>query len=283
MFSSIKILSSRQERLRLGALLSGFTSIEQIKPPSKLLLQSLSFYRYSGYSLEHIKGRIKLLGSAGLLLLVLSVALESPYPLLLLPLIPALEYVSCQQLINRRAQLFEQDYTALLMAQSSSVRTGQDPLAALIKADRLFKAESLVRLELQRLQRNLESGLTEEQVINRFAADIRHPDIGLFRSALLLARQQGSSLAVPLQRLARVTRQRQSFRRKTRAALAMQRLSAVGITLCAVLITGFQIISNPSGFELAWSNSTGQKILGLGISLLLAGMFWMLNLSRVRV
>lgn len=115
-----------------------------------------------------------------------------------------------------------------------------------------------------------------------FARSIGHPDIGLLRTALVLSRRQGSSLSACLHRLAKVTRQRQSFRRKVRGAVAMQRLSAFGIAGCTVIVGVIQFTSNPHALRQAWNFPAGRLALSGGLGLVAVGLLWMLHMSRRR-
>jgi len=183
----------------------------------------------------------------------------------------------------KAAENFERDYPALLVALASAVRTGLDPLVALMNARELFPAESPVRWELERVVEEIERGVPEERAIAAFGATSGHPDVPLFRNAFLLARREGSSLGECLHRLAKVTRQRQSFRRKIRSAVAMQKLSAIGIAGCAVFIGVFQSITNPTGLAIALSSEVGRAALIGGAGLMMAGLVWMFQLVKARI
>jgi Flp pilus assembly protein TadB len=136
--------------------------------------------------------------------------------------------------------------------------------------------------ELQKLNQALERGQSEDDAIRHFAGSVTHPDIALFRMAIILARRQGASLGDTLHRLTRVTRLRQSFRRRVKAALAMQRLSAIGISICAILIGLLQAATNPTAILTAWHTSLGKLFLLLGSGLVVVGLLWMLHLARER-
>jgi Flp pilus assembly protein TadB len=203
--------------------------------------------------------------------------------LLLLPEVLLVEFGALQRRAFKRAESFEADYTALLLSLASSIRTGLDPITALLEVQKLFHKDSEVRRQLVLLKKQIEAGDTETKSIREFARDIDHPDLPLFRTAFLLARKEGSSLGPCLERLARVTRQRQSFRRKARAAVAMQKLSALGIVGCCVVIAIIQFLASPEGFMKAANTPLGQKFMGAGIALLAAGTYWMLRIARVRL
>jgi len=183
----------------------------------------------------------------------------------------------------QRAQLFEKDYTTFLLAFASAVRTGLDPLVALVKSARLFDQKSILRKEIEKVNDDLESGMREDQAVEKFASSVKHPDIRLLRTAIILSRKQGASLGECLQRLARVTRQRQSFRRKIKATLALQRLSAIGISVCALIIGLIQFLTNVEGVRFALSSSVGQAFLAAGAGLILTGLVWMLKISQDKV
>lgn len=183
----------------------------------------------------------------------------------------------------KRAESFERDYPAFLLALCSSIRTGLDPLTALQNLQKLFPGNGELGRELKILNDAVLSGKNEEQAIAAFGRNIRHPDITLFRTAFLLARRQGSSLGEALHRLAKVTRSRQSFRRKMRGAVAMQRLSAFGILFCALAIGLFQALTSPAALRDAFADPIGKQALAAGIVLMLIGIGWMIRLTRQRI
>jgi Flp pilus assembly protein TadB len=193
------------------------------------------------------------------------------------------EFMLLKRKVFNRAENFERDYPALLVALASSVRTGLDPLVALTQSEQLFSPQSQMGKELHSLRLCIERGDSEEDALASFGRSIAHPDIPLFRTAFILSRRQGASLGECMHRLARVTRQRQSFRRKVRSAVAMQKLSAVGIGGCAIVIGIIQMISNPTSISAAWHDPVGQRLLALGCGLILAGLGWMMNMARARM
>lgn len=185
-----------------------------------------------------------------------------------------------RRVLRQRARSVDRDLPALLTSVASSVRAGIDPLVALSEAREFLPVDSALTAELERFHRSLAAGGNEDEVIDRLFRDITTPDIELFKGCLRLSRKHGSSLAEPLHRVTRVVRQRQSFRRKTRAALAMHRMSAVGISLCAALIALMQGFTNPDGIQLALQHSIGSKLLMSGGVLIVIGVGWMMSLGR---
>jgi len=181
---------------------------------------------------------------------------------------------------KRRRAALERDLPALLTSVASSVRAGVDPLSAIANCEQYLPSDSPFREEARLFKVRLRSGEDEFQAIESFLSGENSPEVELFKRCLVLSRQHGSSLAEPLHRVVRVVRQRQSFRRKTRAALAMHRMSAIGIALCAALIAAMQGIMNARGVALAFTKTAGVVLLSVGGALIVSGVFWMLSMGK---
>ncbi|NMC62577.1 MAG: hypothetical protein GYA55_05345 [SAR324 cluster bacterium] len=199
---------------------------------------------------------------------------------LLSPLPFLIYFFWIERLIAKRTESFECDYPAFLLSLASGIRTGLDPIVALCREERVFHTNSLLKKELIHCRENLEKGMPEDKALGHFAESIAHPDIELFRIGFILARKQGSSLSHCLQRLVKVTRQRQSFRRKIASAVAMQKLSSFGIVVCAFAIGMIQFLGNPSAFSQAIAHPFGIKAIAFGAFLMSTGIVWMLSLTK---
>jgi len=284
---------SGQEALQRARLLSGdvtFTNkrtvtSDDILEENKLEIINWIYKRafYAGVDLKTINNWIKLYSLGTVVLLLAAIFLKNIFLLLPLIIAPMAVYLNLSFKTRKRTREFEKDYAPLLISLASSIRTGLDPLVALVQAKALFPQSSEVTKALEIFSTKIEAGITEEKAIRGFADDINHPDIELFRVAFLLARREGSSLGECLHRLAKVTRQRQSFRRKMRSAVAMQKLSAWGISGCAVVIGLVQYVTNPKSLSEAFSHPVGFKILIAGVTLIVMGLFWMLHMARAKV
>ncbi len=198
-------------------------------------------------------------------------------------IIYTLLYVKKSQETWRKTEAFERDYPAFLLSLASAIKTGLDPLDAITMSYEMFPSTSPVHREAKRVQDAIHDGLREDEAIRKFGADIPHPDIRLFHDSFVIARQCGASIAPTLYRLAKFTRQRQSFRRKSRAAVAMQRLSSYGIMGCCVAIGTVQFIANPKSILLCFSTQMGMLLLAAGGILMFLGMMWMLHITKRRI
>jgi Flp pilus assembly protein TadB len=181
---------------------------------------------------------------------------------------------------NKRCAAIERDLPALLTSIASSVRAGIDPLRAIADSEEYFPGDSPFVSEVRLFKQRIAHGEDESETIEQLLADDNHADIELFKRCILLSRRHGSSLADPLHRVVRVVRQRQSFRRKTRAALAMHRMSALGIALCALVIAVMQAAMNSRGVALAFEKTAGVVLLSVGGVLITVGVGWMLCMGK---
>lgn len=277
------MLSKAAEINRARVLLEGYYKSTTDQPKSESNATSdrvKQLYQFAGYTSANIRSQIIRFTVAVISSVLLLIVFGKAYLLLIVPLAISFEYLLLEARSTSRSQAFERDYTALLLSLASGVRTGLDPLVALMECRDMFEAGSEIHKELTQIKELIDSGRSEEEVICSIGSTIRHPDLQLFRSALLLARKEGASLGVSLERLARVTRQRQSFRRKIRGAVALQKLSAIGISLCAVVIAAIQFLTNPKGVMTAWRHPVGSYLLWLGILMIIIGLFWMLRMTR---
>jgi Flp pilus assembly protein TadB len=207
-----------------------------------------------------------------------SVSLVGSLIVCVLGLLGLLSYARRKE--RKRHAAIERDLPALLTSVASSVRAGIDPLRAIADAEEYFPADSPFVSEVRLFKQRIAQGEDEFETVEQLLAGDDHADVELFKRCILLSRRHGSSLADPLHRVVRVVRQRQSFKRKTRAALAMHRMSALGIALCAILIAVMQVAMNSKGVALAFEKTAGVVLLSVGGVLIAVGVCWMLCMGK---
>ena len=187
-------------------------------------------------------------------------------------------------LFKRKKELmdFEKDYTAFLSAFASSLNSGTDYLTAFINTGEIFPVSSGIYKEIKLLKENIENGASENEVIISFANKYNNEDIQNLRIALLISKSEGSSLSTILGRLIKIKRQKESFQRKIKTGLVMQKLSAIGIIICLILILLSQFIVNSKAVINALQHPLGFKMVSLGFFLIITGIFWMIKISRLK-
>jgi Flp pilus assembly protein TadB len=184
---------------------------------------------------------------------------------------------------RKRMQSFEREYPALLVALASMTKAGNDPFIAMLECRELFSCNSEMYQQLEAVSEAIAHGKTEKEALREFGKALEFVELDLLRSVLILGRQEGASLGNALMRLARVTRQRQSFYRKAQGSLAMQRLSTLGILICAISIVFMQYVANPEAVHLAITHPIGSLALSGGLLLVVVGGAWMIWLSQRKI
>ena len=107
-------------------------------------------------------------------------------------------------------------------------------------------------------------------------------DIGCFVVALLIQRDTGGNLAELLAGIATLVRERQTLRGQVRVATAEARLSAWILGLLPFALAAALHIAHPGFIGLLWTDSFGQRLLGIVAALLAMGLVWMRMLVRIR-
>lgn len=274
---------SNSSMQRAEILLSGFSENSQREEIVEEKERKLSLIDYSGISEKENKKINIILFAVAFIIVCVSVQLSNFIVLLGLPIVVAIKCLILLRKSSKRSSEFEMDYPAFLISLASSIRCGLDPLSAFLSCKDLFTKESPIYQAILESSNKIEEGVPEKDVINKFAYTIKHPDIALFRAAFILSRSEGSSLSKCLQRIAKVVRSRQSFRRKINAAVAMQKLSAFGIIGAVFGMFVLQLASGKEALEAAWNNPLGEKLIFTSITLISIGAIWMLKMTRSSV
>lgn len=185
--------------------------------------------------------------------------------------------------IGSRFKKFDDDYPVLLLSYVSLLKTGMTTIAGLESSGKGLDESSLVRAEVELLIERLRLGLTEEQAISSFGEDIAHPELELFVQSLLLSKRVGGQLSSTLERLARQVRKRQEFRKRAVAAIGMERGSmwAIGGIMSALLL--YMFIKSPELILPAFKSETGINIYQFGIAFIVVGVYWMKNVTNIKV
>jgi tight adherence protein B len=185
--------------------------------------------------------------------------------------------------IDRRFKAFDSDYPAFLMNLVSLLRTGMNTMNGMEAAAKALDEDSLVRAEVMLMLERLKYGVAEEKSIGSFAEDIYHEEIELFVQALLLSRRVGGNLSDTLDRLAKQVRKRQYFRASARAAVGLQRGSIAFILAIMAGMEVYLYFVYPEAIVKAIKDPTGWQVWQFGLTVILLGMFWVRQVTKIRV
>lgn len=185
--------------------------------------------------------------------------------------------------MDKRFKAFDADYPSFLLSLVGLLKTGMNVMNALEAAARGLEDDSLVKLEVEMMIERLRFGVSEDKSIGSFGEDIYHPEIELFVQALLLSRRVGGTLSDTLERLAKQVRKRQFFRASANAAVSMQRGSIWFIIGILTFIEMYLYWVYPQAVVGAWQDEMGWQVWQTGILFVLFGLFWVRQVTKIRV
>lgn len=185
--------------------------------------------------------------------------------------------------VEKRFKAFDADYPQFLLSLVGLLKTGMNPMQALEAASQGLEEGSLVKSEVELMMERLRFGVSEDKSIGSFGEDVFHPEIELFVQALLLSRRVGGTLSDTLDRLARQVRRRQYFRKSASAAIGMQRGSIWFIIGILAAMEVYLSIVYPEAVFGAWKDETGWQVWQFGIGVILLGIYWVRQVTKIRV
>lgn len=185
--------------------------------------------------------------------------------------------------VDRRFHAFDEDYPQFLMSLVGLLKTGMNTMTALEASAQGLNEGSLVKLEVDMMVERLRFGVSEDKSIGSFGEDIFHPEIELFVQALLLSSRVGGTLSDTLDRLAKQVRKRQYFRNSANAAVGMQRGSIWFIILILLGLELYLYFTFPEAIVGAWNDELGWQVWQFGIVVILLGIFWIRQVTKIRV
>lgn len=185
--------------------------------------------------------------------------------------------------VEKRFKAFDTDYSPFILSLVGLLKTGMNVMSALEAAAEGLEEGSLVRQEVELMMERLRFGVSEDKSIGAFGEDIFHPEIELFVQALLLSRRVGGTLSDTLDRLSRQVRRRQYFRKAAHAAVGMQRGSIWFIIAILAALEGYLYVINPEFVVGAWADPIGWQVWQVGLILMMVGIFWVRQVTKLKV
>jgi tight adherence protein B len=178
----------------------------------------------------------------------------------------------------RRVRLLQDQLAPALEILARSVRAGQT-LDQAIGHLGGHSPEPLAT-EFRFCARQLEMGLGMPAVMRGLVGRLQMYDVRIFATTLIVHRQAGGNIAAVLDRLARVIRDRLSYRRQLRAVTAGGRISAGLVSLITPALFLFFILVRPTYIASLLHSPLGQSLLVLTVFLEVVGLIWTARLLR---
>jgi tight adherence protein B len=177
---------------------------------------------------------------------------------------------------RRRINQIHEQFPNMLDLLSRAVRAGESLDQAIAMAGQ--KSPEPLARELRRCARQLEMGLSMHAVMRALVFRLRLMEVRIFATTLAVHRQTGGNLALTLERMAGVLRERITYHRQIRAATAAGRFSATAIAAAGPLLFAYMFI-----FQYEYANRLvtlplGQTLLAVAVTLEVLGLIWVARL-----
>lgn len=134
--------------------------------------------------------------------------------------------------------------------------------------------------EFRRAASQMEMGLSLAAAMQAMARRLGIMELRILASALTVQRRSGGNLAVTLERIAHVIRDRQAYRTQFRANTSGARYGALLIILCMPLYLIFILFVQPEFGNAFFASMTGWLILLGSVAMILLGVAWIFSLLR---
>jgi Flp pilus assembly protein TadB len=242
--------------------------------------------KYAGWTMEPIAFKAMQIGS-GCLCALLMVTFGFGVKILWLPFGFMTGWIISgsflEKAIYKRFKNFDNDYPNVLLSLVGLLRTGMNPMQGLAVAVESLGDQSLLRLEVLMMNERLKYGVSEDMAIGMFAENIDHSEIELFVQALILSRKLGGTLSDTLERLSKQVRKRQFFRASAISAVSLQKGSVWVILGILVGLLGYILVIYPALVTEGFKLPMGEMIWQIGIMLMLTGIWWVRQITKIKV
>jgi tight adherence protein B len=179
---------------------------------------------------------------------------------------------------SRRIREIRERLPDALDLVARAVRAGESLDQAIDLAGQ--KGPEPLATEFRRCARQLQMGLSMHAVMRALIHRLRLMEVRIFATTLAVHRQTGGNLAITLERMAAVIRQRINYHRQVRAATAAGRFSATLIATAGPLLFGYMFFFQ---YEYAGKLLTlplGQSLLVIAVSLEIIGLLWISRMLK---
>ena len=274
---SIKTISITKERPlslnpSLQALLEGVPGIQSL---DRLLLQSGKSWnvgKFLGFSF------LGLLASF-LLLSIFSVPLYMRLGLMFL--CTAMPYFLVSRTKAARLEKIEQQLPDALDLMGRSMRAGHAfPTALKLVGEEM--SDPLAD-EFRTVFDEVNFGVSMSDALMNLAARVPSTDLRYFVIAVLIQRETGGNLTELLGSISAIIRDRLKLLGQVRVLSAEGRMSAWVLGLLPFGSAALMNIVNPEFMSVLYTDPAGQKMVGIALSLLVVGIFFIRKVIRIRV
>lgn len=178
----------------------------------------------------------------------------------------------------RRIREIREQFPDVLDLLSRAVRAGESLDQAITLAGE--KGPEPLAREFRRCARQLDMGLSMNAVMRALVFRLRLMEVRIFATTLAVHRQTGGNLAVTLERMASVLRERITYHRQIRSATAAGRFSATLIATAGPLLFAYMFFFQYEYASRLVTLPLGQTLLTVAVVLELIGLLWVYRLLQ---
>jgi tight adherence protein B len=182
--------------------------------------------------------------------------------------------------VDVRARRFANQLDSTLQLMVSSLRTGYG-IAQAVDAV-ASEAPSPTREEFRRAARETRIGRDLSSALRDVAFRAKNEDFAWVVDAIEINREVGGSLAEVLENTSITLRDRSRLARQVRALSAEGRLSGAVLVALPLLLLVYLRMSNPDYLDPLFHSSFGQRLMLVGVGLLVAGAAWLRRIVQVK-
>lgn len=184
------------------------------------------------------------------------------------------------RLHGNRAARIEKQLPEALALQANLLRAGQ----SLSKSLRILAGELKAPLseELERMLAEVDFGRPMDDALERLAVRIPSKDLDMWVTAMLVHRQTGGNLAGVMDASSQRVTQRLQLKDEIRAMTAQGRLSGIVVSMAPLAFFAFMSLGSRDQMEFLFTTGLGLVVLTCGLTMNLAGMFWISRTLRIR-
>ena len=179
---------------------------------------------------------------------------------------------------NRRLAAIRNQLPEVMDLMSRAVRAGETLDQAMGQVGRSMPAP--LGMEFERCARQLDMGLSLPATMRALTARAPLTEIRILSATFNVQRRSGGNLAVTLDRLASVIRDRLSFQRAFMAATGASRIATVVVSLAGPTVFTYMMLFEPDYVGQFFTVPGGQVLLGMACGLQVLGLAWVAGLLR---
>src|SRR3990170_4043307 len=183
--------------------------------------------------------------------------------------------------IGGRLSAFNKQLADTITLLSNSLRAGSSFLQSIELVSRETPAP--MGEEMGRVVREVNLGLGMEEALKNMVRRIKSDDLDLMVTAISIQQQVGGNLAEILDTIAFTIRERVRIKGEVNTLTAQGRMSGYLVAVLPIAIAGMINMIQPAFMEPLFTQTIGQIMLGVGITMMTIGFFAIRKITDIKI